>query len=143
MARRMSCALSINAVKGRRKTVTRRHVDSWSMLEVGDHLTLIEKGMGLKAGQKQVVLAEVEVIDVGMDRLTDITEEEIKREAVWEWHGPQEWALEWVMAQGYKFDGMGTVWTPDGERQEMRFKYEGWPYMLGHIWCRRIEWKYL
>lgn len=61
MARRMSCSLTIDAVRERRKTVTRRQVDTWTTLKAGDCLTLIEKGMGLPKGAKQVVLAEVEV----------------------------------------------------------------------------------
>lgn len=67
MPRRMSCSLTIDAVRERRKTVTRRHVDTWQTLKAGDRLTLIEKGMGLPAGSKQVVLAEVEVIDVSIE----------------------------------------------------------------------------
>lgn len=42
----MSCALTIPQVVARTKTVTRRAVDTWATLSVGDELALIEKGMG-------------------------------------------------------------------------------------------------
>ena len=64
MPRRMSCSITVDAVRARTKTVTRRHASTWATLKPGDRLTLIEKGMGLKRGEKQVVLAEVEVEDV-------------------------------------------------------------------------------
>lgn len=45
MSRRMSCAITVDAVRARTKTETRRHVGSWRTLTTGDRLTLIEKGM--------------------------------------------------------------------------------------------------
>lgn len=44
------------------KTVTRRL--GWKTLEAGTHLIAIRKGMGLKRGEKQVVLGEIEVTSV-------------------------------------------------------------------------------
>lgn len=58
MTRRMSCALTVDAVLARTKTVTRRHPDTWRSLRPGDHLTLIEKGMGLARGERQRILAD-------------------------------------------------------------------------------------
>lgn len=72
MTRRMSCSLTIEAVRERRKTVTRRHVDSWRDLKPGDRLTLVEKGMGLPKGAKQVVLAEVKIVDVAEEPLRNV-----------------------------------------------------------------------
>ena len=63
LPRRMSVSLTIDQVRNRTKTVTRRRVDTWRDLKAGDRLVLIEKGMGLAKGAKQVVVAEVEVID--------------------------------------------------------------------------------
>jgi hypothetical protein len=70
----MSCSMTIAAVRNQTKTVTRRHVDTWTNLKPGDRLTLIEKGMGLAKGEKQVVLAEVEIIDVYEDVLAGINQ---------------------------------------------------------------------
>lgn len=64
MSRRMSCALTINAVKERTKTITRREATTWATTQVGDELTLVEKGMGLAAGEKQKVLTQVIVEDM-------------------------------------------------------------------------------
>lgn len=80
MTRRMSCSMTIDAVRTRRKTVTRRSADAWHDLQPGDHLTLVEKAMGLPKGSTQVVLAEVEVIDVRVEPLYDITDDDIQAE---------------------------------------------------------------
>lgn len=82
MPRRMSCSLTIDAVKERRKTVTRRHVDTWQTLKAGDRLTLIEKGMGLRKGEHQVVLAEVEVVDVAVEPVDDVDAADVEREGL-------------------------------------------------------------
>lgn len=74
--RRMSCALTAQAVLDHTKTVTRRHADTWATLQPGDVLTLIEKGMGLPKGAKQVVLAEVEIVSNELVRLLAMTDEE-------------------------------------------------------------------
>lgn len=52
MPRRMSCSMTIDAVRTRTKTVTRRHVDTWTRLAVpadrghaptSDHPTLFDE----------------------------------------------------------------------------------------------------
>ncbi len=73
MARRMSCSLTIDAVRTRTKTVTRRAADTWVNLQPGDELVLIEKGMGLPKGARQVVLDRVRVIDVRVEPLSALT----------------------------------------------------------------------
>ena len=50
----MSFALTKSAVIGQRKTITRRQ--GWANLKVGELIQPIEKGMGLKKGQKQKTL---------------------------------------------------------------------------------------
>lgn len=80
MARRMSCSLTIDAVRDRTKTVTRRHIDTWRTLHPGDELVLIEKGMGLPAGARQVVLDTVRVLDVRVEPLSAITLPEVAAE---------------------------------------------------------------
>lgn len=118
MSRRMSCALTIDAVRNRTKTVTRRDWLTWRTLKPGDRLTLVEKAMGLPKGARQVVLAEVEIVDVRLEPLTDITEDEITAEG-FNPHltPPTIWAAWWAAEHGHR--------TPFG------------------VTVRRIEWRYL
>lgn len=121
MPRRMSCSMTIPAVENRIKTVTRRHVDTWTTLKPGDRLTLIEKGMGLPKGSRQVVLAEVEIVSVSVEPLGRICDEP---------NGTVREGLPEMHAGGF-----------------LRFWAEGHGYrahrLPGAILCRRIEWKYL
>jgi hypothetical protein len=116
MSRRMSCSLTIDAVRNQTKTVTRRHADTWRNLLPGDRLTLVEKAMGLPKGSKQVVLAEVEVVSVRYERLYDITQDEVVRE------GFPEHNTRWFI----------DMWLDSHKH--------GLPRAT---WVRRIEWRYL
>lgn len=122
MSRRMSCSMTVDAVRDRTKTVTRRHVDSWKNLRPGDRLTLIEKGMGLPKGARQVVLAEVEVVDVRVEPLGLVIGGECRREGF-----PGMTADEFVR---FWLDGHGY-----GKRLDLRIGRS--------VECRRIEWRYL
>jgi hypothetical protein len=119
MSRRMSCSMTVDAVKAQTKTVTRRHVDTWQTLKAGDRLTLIEKGMGLPKGAQQVVLAEVEVTSVLIEDIGYAAMEiEVVREGL-PHLSPSEFIEFWLQAHGYKADAdWGTK-------------------------CRRICWRYL
>ena len=121
MTRRMSCSMTVPAVRARIKIVTRRHVDTWKDLKPGDRLTLIEKGMGLKKGARQVVLAEVEIVDVRVELLGAIHAED----------------------RGTAAEGLGHM--PCGEF--VRFWAKGHGYAShqhpADLLCRRIEWRYL
>ena len=79
-ARRMSFFLTTRQVIAREKTVTRRNVGTWTALKPGDRLIAIEKGQGLKAGEGHNVLALLEVVDVRVELLDDITAEDCARE---------------------------------------------------------------
>lgn len=79
-ARRMSFFLTTAQVLARTKTVTRRAVSTWTKLGPGDRLLAIEKGQGLRAGEGHRVLALLEVVDVRVELLTDITYDDCKRE---------------------------------------------------------------
>lgn len=124
MSRRMSVALTLDAVRERRKTVTRRHVDTWQRLQHGDHLTLIEKGMGLPKGAQQVVVAEVEVVDVRVEPIVAVWDEPgaVEAEGIDDM-SPNRFAYWWAESHGYS-----GARTPDDLRP---------------ILCRRIEWRYL
>lgn len=121
MARRMSCSMTIDAVRSRTKTVTRRSAATWLDLEVGDRLTLIEKGMGLAKGERQVVLAEVEIVNVRCEQLACIGDED----------------------RGTAREGLGHM-TVD---EFIRFWAAGHGHAKdprpGLLLCRRIEWRYL
>lgn len=83
MPRLMSVAFTEDAVRERRKTVTRRK--GWLMLKPGDRLTLCRKVMGRKKGEALVRIAEVEVVSVRRERLislraNDYGRDEMRRE---------------------------------------------------------------
>ena len=82
MSRHMSCALTIDAVRARTKTVTRRDPATWERTKPGEHLILVEKARGIPKGEHVVRLAEVEVVDVRVERLSALTPAEIKLEGV-------------------------------------------------------------
>jgi hypothetical protein len=126
----MSCAITIDAVRERRKTVTRRHVDTWQTLKPGDRLTLVEKAMGLRKGERHVVLAEVEVVSnevVGL--LGSLNADEIAREGF----NPHDYSL--PVGEIMVVDAAAWAqWWADAH---------GFRYDIRRIWCRRIEWRYL
>lgn len=118
----MSCSMTIGAVRDRSKTVTRRHILSWTTLQPGDRLTLIEKGMGLAKGEKQVVLADVEVVSVTVEVLPDaMTQAECASEGFPDLT-PIEFTRMWCRSHGYGTD-FADVYV--------------------RVRCRRIEWRYL
>jgi len=79
MSRLMSVSLTEDAVRDRRKTVTRRL--GWMFLEPGDRLTLCRKVMG-RMGEPLVRLAEVEVVSVRRVPLDPMPEVDIDLEGV-------------------------------------------------------------
>lgn len=118
MTRRMSCSMTIDAVKAHTKTVTRRHVDTWKTLKPGDRLTLIEKGMGLPKGARQVVLAEVEIVRNEIEPVGCVNHHDLVSE------GLPEMTVE----------GFVVMWL----------KSHGYPNHLDAMTiCRRIEWRYI
>lgn len=119
----MSCSMTVDAVLARTKTVTRRHVDTWKDLKPGDRVTLIEKGMGLAKGERQVVLAEVEIVGVRVEVLARVVlAGERSKEGLPHLSGP-EFVDMWCRGHGYASvtDGLARLSLP----------------------CRRIEWRYL
>lgn len=67
----------------RTKTVTHRY--SWKFLKVGDILQGVEKGMGLKFGEKAVKLALIRVTKCHWEPLADITQEDVIKEGFPDW----------------------------------------------------------
>ena len=72
--RNMSFAKTTEQVRNQTKCVTRRW--GWWFLERGVRIQAVEKGMGLKKGEKVKKLAVIEVVSVRAETLADITEAE-------------------------------------------------------------------
>lgn len=79
----MSVALTEDAVRERRKTVTRRL--GWKFAKPGDRITLCRKVMGRKPGEPLVRLADVEIVSVRRERLDAITPDDVWREGFEGW----------------------------------------------------------
>jgi hypothetical protein len=122
VSRRMSVSLTLDAVRERRKTVTRRHVFTWETLRSGDRLTLIEKGMGLPKGAKQVVVAEVEVVDVRVEALHAMSDEDTAAEGF----------------PGMTAQAFIAFWLETHDVAPFRSQGDALAYPV-----RRIEWRYL
>jgi hypothetical protein len=59
MPRNMSFMLTTEQVRNRTKTVTRR--TGWSFLKPGDIVNAVEKGMGIKKGQKVTRICQIRI----------------------------------------------------------------------------------
>lgn len=81
--RMMSFALTERQLIDGSKTVTRRV--GWANLKPGTRLLAVRKAMGLKAGEKAVVLCEVDVVSVRRERLDAITPADVAAEGFPEW----------------------------------------------------------
>ena len=132
MPRRMSCSMTVDPVRDRSKRVTRRHPDTWRDLKPGDRVTLIEKGMGLPKGSRQVVLAEVEIVDVRVESIAAVLDEPdaCAREGLPQM-APVDFIVMWMRSHGY-----ARLVTVGLLRRGGRFIG-----LAPH--CRRIEWRYL
>lgn len=74
--RRMAFSLTKDAILSQRKTVTRRQ--GWANLQSGMLIQPIEKGMGLKKGEKQKLLGgPIRVRNVRMEPIEAITKEDV------------------------------------------------------------------
>lgn len=116
MSRLMSVALTEDAVRERRKTVTRRL--GWATLTPGTRLTLCRKVMGRKRAdgtvEPLVRIVDVEVVGVRREPLDAITQDDVEREG---------------------FRSASPLWFVDFFCESMRCN----PGTL----VTRIEWRYL
>lgn len=71
MPRNISFQLTIEQVKNRTKTVTRRL--GWQFLKPGDELNAVDRTMGFKPGQHPVHLARIRVVNIRREPLNAIT----------------------------------------------------------------------
>lgn len=113
MARLMSVALTEDAVRERRKTVTRRL--GWRFLKPGHSLTLVRKAMGRKPGEPIVRFADVLVIDVRREPLGDIH---------WQPGDPtREGFPDWTPAEFVEFFCRHMHCTPFDEVTRIEWRY--------------------
>lgn len=84
MPRNISFALTTKQIRDRSKTVTRRQ--GWATIRPGTVLQPVEKGMGLKKGEKVVKIGGlIEVVSVSREPLNAITIEDVIAEGFPEW----------------------------------------------------------
>ncbi len=78
MPRRMSFAMTTRQMYAQEKTVTRR--EGWENARPGERIVWIEKGQGLKKGERQVVGGTIEVVNARREPLEVITPGDVIRE---------------------------------------------------------------
>lgn len=112
MPRLMSVSMTTDAVRERRKTVTRRA--GWEYLKPGDRLTLCAKVQGRRKGEPLDRIVDVEVVDVTREPLYWITSEDVAREGF-----PGMSPAEFVT----RFFVEGQHMTPSDMVTRIEFKY--------------------
>ena len=78
MPRNMSFMLTTEQVRNKTKTVTRRL--GWWFLKAGDIVNAVEKGQGLKKGEKVKRIYQIRILRSGGEELTSIDKEECIKE---------------------------------------------------------------
>ena len=108
----MSFALTIEQFRGGTKTVTRRQ--GWKFLKKGDIVMGVEKGMGIKKGEKVKELHQIEILSIYPERIELISVED-------------------VVSEGF----------PDGDQDAFIRLYCKANKVQPHSFCNRIEFKHL
>ena len=72
--RNISCCKTTEQIRNRTKTVTRRC--GWWFLKPRDRVCLVEKGMGLKKGEKVERMCVIEIVSCRSEYLMNITKAE-------------------------------------------------------------------
>lgn len=83
MPRNMSFAMTIEPVKRKTKTVTRRF--GWWFLKPGDIVRGVEKAMGLKKGEKIKALCMIRIVSTHPEPLNAITPDDVAKEGFPGW----------------------------------------------------------
>lgn len=78
MPRNMSFFYTTAQILDRSKDVTRRL--GWKSLIAGEEINAIEKGQGLKSGEKVKHLARIRIISARRERLYSVTKDDVRRE---------------------------------------------------------------
>lgn len=83
--KRMAFSMTLRQMRARTKTVTRR-LGWWDegsdepRVDPGEHVLAIQKGMGMKKGESQIWIHEIEIVQIGRERLDTITQEDCAAE---------------------------------------------------------------
>jgi hypothetical protein len=107
----LSFAATTPQILARTKTVTRRL--GWRFIVAGDVVQAIEKGQGLRKGERVRRLAVLEVVSVRREPLRAITAEDVERE------GFPGMSAEWFVDFFCRLNGC----TPDTEVTRIAFRY--------------------
>lgn len=83
MPRNMSFAITTDQIRKKIKTVTRRN--GWWFLKPGEVVNAVEKGMGLKKGEKIKRICQIRIISTKTEPLNAITEDDVRREGFIDW----------------------------------------------------------
>lgn len=83
----MSFFATLAQIKAQTKTVTRRK--GWQFLNPGDILWAIEKGQGLKKGEKVNRICQIRVVSVRREMIALIDKEDVVREGFPDWTAEQ------------------------------------------------------
>jgi hypothetical protein len=117
-------------VRERSKTVTRRF--GWWFLKPGDLVCAVEKGMGLKAGEKINRLATIRIVSTRAEPLNAITKDDVAREGF----------PTWTPAQFVNFLADHYACPIDKEVNRIEFEYvdalvwsDELPTATGWYWC--------
>ena len=78
MPRNMSFMLTSDQIKNKTKTVTRR--TGWAFLKSDDIVNAVEKGMGLKKGEKVKRICQIRIVSTHVQGLFRITKEDCVKE---------------------------------------------------------------
>lgn len=76
--RNMAFSITTQQMYEKTKSVTRRL--GWSFLKPGDVVMAVEKGMGLKKGEKVKRIYPIEIVSIRGERLSSITIDDVSRE---------------------------------------------------------------
>lgn len=85
--RNMAFSITTEQMYAKTKSVTRRL--GWSFLKPGDIVMAVEKGMGLKKGEKIKKIYPIEIISIRGESLSNITLEDVAREGFPQMNVPQ------------------------------------------------------
>jgi hypothetical protein len=85
--RNMAFSITTQQMYDQTKTVTRRL--GWQFLKPGDVVMAVEKGMGLKKGEKVKKIYPIEIVSVRGEYLSSITLEDVAREGFPHMNVPQ------------------------------------------------------
>jgi hypothetical protein len=106
MPRNMSFSLTIEQMRNRTKTVTRRN--GWEFLKPGDIVNAVEKAMGLKKGEKIKRIGQIRIISTRFELLDKITQEDVVKEGFPDWT-PREFITMYADHYGFIASSMILV----------------------------------